>query len=808
MTTLTFTDQDADYTQPSATRPIGGATLTFSDLSNSLGQFLGFGDGGLYAYDDDTAGGVKLTVSITFGYSFDLTGLSSAAINGGQAFSVLWTYVGGLTSSASYNVTGGLALPLQLFAVSAANDVVKVEITANDYTVFNDFMVSDVRLIAPTVTGVSSAAADGSYKAGQTIDISVSFDQAVAVTGTPQLTLGVGGAGRTINYSSGSGSNTLHFSYAVQAGDNSADLDVFGANALALNGGTITASSGGVAVLTLPTPGTAGSLGANKSIVIDTQAPSLTITSNVESLKIGQTATITFTFSEAPSGFTAGDVVASGGTPSGFAGSGLTYTATFTPTAGVENGLASIAVMAGSYVDGAGNGGGGGAMSSLTFDTLAPAAPSSPVLTSGSDSGAPGDGVTKFDTPIFTGTSEAGATVRLYDTDGTTLLGLAVANGSGAWSITSVQLGEGSHTITAQATDAAGNSSIPGAGATVIIDTQAPPPPSRPALTSGSDSGAPGDGVTNIRTPTFTGTADANAIVKLYDTDETTVLGTAVADGSGAWSITSSQLSEGPHTITAKATDLAGNVSNAGLGVAVTINTSSPPEPQPEPEPGVVTVVTPGGNQVTGDAQDNLIAPSGGADTVSAGGGNDTVQGGASDDVLQGNVGDDSIAAGGGADLVYGGQSNDFLHGNIGDDRLYGDNGQDTVAGGQGADFVQGGQGDDFVFGDLGDDVVLGGRGDDQVFGGAGNDYLSGDLGADTLTGGAGADVFHSFGGAGLDLVTDFNQADGDRVLLDPGTSYVLSQVGGDVHVVMGGGGELILAGVQLSSLTNGWISA
>lgn len=805
MTTLTFTDQDADYMYPSTTRPIGGATLTFSDLNNNLGQFLGFDFGGLYAYDDNTDDEVKLTVTITSGYSFDLTSLSSASVNGGQAFSVTWTYADYTTGAASYNMAADPA-PLSPFSVGSANDVIKLEITADGHAVFNDFVVSDVRLIAPIVTGVSSAAANRSYKAGETIDISVSFDQAVAVTGTPQLTLAVGGAGRTINYSSGSGSNILHFSYTVQAGDNSPDLDVFGAGALALNGGVITGSSGGgVAVLTLPTPGAAGSLGASKSIVIDTQAPTVAISSNAASLKAGETATVTFSFSEVPTGLTAGDIVLSGGTLSGFAGSGQIYTATLTPAGNFDNGLAGITVTAGAYTDAAGNAGAGATLS-VSYDTRPPGAPSSPALTSGSDSGVLGDNITKFDTPIFTGTSEAGATVRLYDTDGTTLLGLAVADGLGAWSITSVQLGEGQHTITAKATDAAGNVSSPGAGATFIIDTQAPPPPSRPALTSSSDSGAPGDGVTNVRTPTFTGTADANAVVKLYDTDETTVLGTAVADGSGAWSITSVQLSEGPHTITAKAADLAGNVSSAGLGVAVTISTSSPPEPQPEP--GVVTVVTPGGNQVTGDAQDNLIAPSGGADTVSAGGGNDTVQGGASDDVLQGNVGDDSIAAGGGADLVYGGQSNDFLHGNTGDDRLYGDNGQDTVAGGQGADFVQGGQGDDFVFGDLGDDVVLGGRGDDQVFGGAGNDYLSGDLGADTLTGGAGADIFHSFGGAGLDLVTDFNQADGDRVLLDPGTSYVLSQVGGDVHVVMGGGGELILAGVQLSSLTSGWISA
>src|SRR5262249_14548218 len=60
-----------------------------------------------------------------------------------------------------------------------------------------------------------------------------------------------------------------------------------------------------------------------------------------------------------------------------------------------------------------------------------------------------------------------------------------------------------------------------------------------------------------------------------YDTDGTTVLGTATAAG-GNWSITSSTLSEGSHTVTAKATDPAGNISSGSSGLAVTIDTTAP----------------------------------------------------------------------------------------------------------------------------------------------------------------------------------------------------------------------------------------
>lgn len=48
---------------------------------------------------------------------------------------------------------------------------------------------------------------------------------------------------------------------------------------------------------------------------------------------------------------------------------------------------------------------------------------------------------------------------------------------------------------------------------------------------------------------------------------------------------------------------------------------------------------------------------------------------------------------------------------------------------------------------------------------------------------------------------------EGDRVLLDPGTTYVVLEESGDVVVLMNGGGQLVLAGVSLSSLTGDWIA-
>lgn len=126
---------------------------------------------------------------------------------------------------------------------------------------------------APTISSVSSDKAVGSYKAGEVIDIDVVFDEAVTVTGTPQITLETGSTDQVVNYSSGSGGTTLTFNYTVQAGDTAADLDYASTTALALNSGTIKDAAANNATLTLPTVGGSNSLAGNEALVIDTSAP-------------------------------------------------------------------------------------------------------------------------------------------------------------------------------------------------------------------------------------------------------------------------------------------------------------------------------------------------------------------------------------------------------------------------------------------------------------------------------------------------------------------------------------------------------
>lgn len=149
----------------------------------------------------------------------------------------------------------------------------------------------------------------------------------------------------------------------------------------------------------------------------------------------------------------------------------------------------------------------------------------------------------------------------------------------------------------------------------------------------------------------------------------------------------------------------------------------------------------------------------------------------------------------GGDDVLTGSQVNEILNAF---------QGADVVDGGGGFDIINGNQGNDTIDAGAGNDWARGGQGDDIVLGGTGDDFLAGDRGSDTLTGGAGADRFYTFAGAGLDRVTDFNRAEGDRVLVTG--AYTVSQTGSDVTIDLGSGTTMVLAGVQQSSLTGDWI--
>ncbi|MGH2905162.1 MAG: adventurous gliding motility protein AgmC [Solirubrobacterales bacterium] len=142
----------------------------------------------------------------------------------------------------------------------------------------------------------------------------------------------------------------------------------------------------------------------------------------------------------------------------------------------------------------------------------------------------------------------------------------------GSWTLctsplTITGLADGPHTFDVRAIDEAGNPDPAPASFSWTIDTSAP---AAPAITSPAD-----PTTTSDNTPTFSGTAEANSTVVVYN--GASALGSTTADGSGNWSFTpSSAMSDGAHAVTAKASDAAGNTSPASNTVNVTIDASAP----------------------------------------------------------------------------------------------------------------------------------------------------------------------------------------------------------------------------------------
>ena len=89
---------------------------------------------------------------------------------------------------------------------------------------------------------ISSTPGGGAYGSGETIEVTVTFDQVVHVTGTPELTLSIGANTRAAPLAAGSGTESLQFHYEVVEDDRDDDGISIAANAL--TGGVIEDGAG------------------------------------------------------------------------------------------------------------------------------------------------------------------------------------------------------------------------------------------------------------------------------------------------------------------------------------------------------------------------------------------------------------------------------------------------------------------------------------------------------------------------------------------------------------------------------------
>ena len=164
----------------------------------------------------------------------------------------------------------------------------------------------------PTVPTIESVAVtsdpgvDGGYAIGDEIQVGLTFSEAVTVTGAPQLTLDVGGRNRTAEYSEGSTTTRLLFTYTVASGDEDTDGIAVVANSLALNGGAIRAGAINAALIH-------AALQANDHKV-DGIAPTVTVGGETRTyVPPGRQFNVVFYFSEKVYGITDAEITVTNG---------------------------------------------------------------------------------------------------------------------------------------------------------------------------------------------------------------------------------------------------------------------------------------------------------------------------------------------------------------------------------------------------------------------------------------------------------------------------------------------------------------
>jgi len=297
--------------------PVNGVPGAQTMFSNGTLVFSAANGNAISVSDVDVAGGnlrvtlVGINGLITLG---SVSGLSFIAGDGAGDATI--TFEGSLADI--NNALAGLSFsPLAGYFGAASLRIMTNDLgqtgTGGAQTDF-DVIAINVEQPNPRIVGVSAGTPDGTYKVGDQILILVEFDQSVSVditSGRPSLLLETGVIDRTAQYLGGSGSNMLSFLYTVQAGDQSADLNIAGIGALSLNGARIFNARLDDAFSDLPDPASVDSLGSRANLVIDGVAPvvsSVTVPAN-GTYVAGQNLDFVVNFSENVT------VDTSGGTP-------------------------------------------------------------------------------------------------------------------------------------------------------------------------------------------------------------------------------------------------------------------------------------------------------------------------------------------------------------------------------------------------------------------------------------------------------------------------------------------------------------
>ncbi|MGE6823176.1 Ig-like domain-containing protein [Pseudomonas soli] len=341
----------------------------------------------------DAALRIGETSLVTITFSEAVSGFTNADLTvANGTLSAVSSADGGITWTATFTPTSNIQDASNLITLDNSGVVGTSSGNAGSGTTdSNNYAIDTQR---PTATIV---VADSSLAIGETSLVTITFSEAVSGFTTADLTVANG----TL---SGLSSNDGGITWTATLTPTAGITDTSNLITLDNSGVTDTAGNAG-----------SGSTDSN-NYAIDSQRPTATIVMADSDLRVGETSLVTITFSEAVTGFSNADLTVANGTLSALssADGGITWTAIFTPSNGVQDGTNLIVLNNTGYTDLAGNSGVGTTSSAnYTVNTVVPTAT-----------------VVVADTALRTGESSLVTITFSEAVSGFTLADLTVANGT------------------------------------------------------------------------------------------------------------------------------------------------------------------------------------------------------------------------------------------------------------------------------------------------------------------------------------------------------------------------------------------
>ncbi|WP_434729069.1 Ig-like domain-containing protein [Pseudomonas soli] len=301
----------------------------------------------------DTALKVGETATVTITFSEVVSGFSNADLTvANGTLSAVSSSDGGKTWTATFTPTNSITNASNVITLNNAG---VTDLAGNAGVGTTNSANYSIDTQRPTATIV---VADSNLSIGETSQVTITFSEAVTGFTNADLTV-ANGTLSTVSSSDGGITWTATFTptNAITDATNLINLDNTGVSDAAGNAGSGTTNSNNYA--------------------IDTQRPTATIVVASPTLAIGQTSLVTFTFSEAVTGFTNADLTVANGTLGAVSSSdgGITWTATFTPNSTITDATNVITLDNTGVSDGAGNAGSGTTNSNnYAIDTVRPTA--------------------------------------------------------------------------------------------------------------------------------------------------------------------------------------------------------------------------------------------------------------------------------------------------------------------------------------------------------------------------------------------------------------------------------------------------